>query len=408
MNFLAAWSRFSGRENIVPQISGPTSNLRELMSAWRHDFHQHPELGFNEHRTSSRVADLLEGFGLEVHTGIGQTGVVGVLQKGNATTSIGLRADMDALPIQETSSPAYKSCNDGVMHACGHDGHTSMLLGAAKHLADNGDFNGRVVFIFQPNEEYGLGACAMLDDGLFDKFGVDEVHGMHNIPGMETGTFATRAGPITASESLFEIEISAHGGHAALPHMGVDAILVGSEIVSALQTIVSRKLNPSLNGVVSVTEFETDGRRNVLPGKATLRGDARALSTDINRSIESHLRNIVEGVCVAHGVKAVVSYDPIFPVTCNAADAARSAVMAARKLAGKDAVDGDCHAQLFSEDFAHLAAARPGCFMLMGNGVEGAHGEPLHSSSYDFNDEALVAGSSYWVSLVEQHLGQGE
>jgi len=374
------------------------------MTAWRHDFHQNPELGFNEHRTSRQVADLLVNFGLEVHTGIGQTGVVGVLQKGNATHSIGLRADMDALPISETTDLSYKSSNAGVMHACGHDGHTSMLLGAAKHLAESGDFNGRVVFIFQPNEEYGLGAAAMLDNGLFDKFGVDEVHGMHNIPGMQAGTFATRVGAVTASESLFEIEISAHGGHAALPHMGVDAILVGSEIVGALQTIVSRKLNPSLNGVVSVTEFETNGRRNVLPGTATLRGDARALSPDINHSIETHMRNIVNGVCMAHGVEAAVSYDTIFPATINAADAAKSAVLAAQTLVGNDAVDGDCPAKLFSEDFAHLAAARPGCFMLMGNGVEGAHARALHSSDYDFNDAALVAGSSYWVTLVEQQL----
>lgn len=392
----------------MSQITGPTSNLLELMTAWRHDFHQNPELGFNELYTSRQVADLLESFGLEVHTGIGKTGVVGVLQKGNATNSIGMRADMDALPIHETTSLAYKSCNDGVMHACGHDGHTSMLLGAAKHLAENGNFNGRAVFIFQPSEEYGLGAAAMLDDGLFDKFGVDEVHGMHNIPGMEVGTFATRAGAITASESLFEIEVSAHGGHAALPHMGVDAILVGCEIVSALQTIVSRKLNPSLNGVVSVTEFETDGRRNVLPGKATLRGDARALSPDINQSIEAHMRKIVDGVCLAHGVTGAVSYDTIFPATINTPETAGSAVQAAQALAGNEAVDGNCPAKLFSEDFAHLAAARPGCFMLMGNGVEGAHGEALHSSNYDFNDDALVAGSSYWVSLVEQQLGHGE
>jgi len=392
----------------MSQISWPTSNLERLMTAWRHDFHQNPELGFNEHRTSKKVADLLASFGLEVHAGLGQTGVVGVLQKGNATNSIGLRADMDALPILETTDVSYQSSNPGVMHACGHDGHTSMLLGAAKHLTESGDFNGRVVFIFQPNEEHGLGAAAMLEDGLFDKFKVDEVHGIHNIPGMPVGTFATRPGAVTASESLFEIEISAHGGHAALPHMGVDAILVGSEIVGALQTIVSRKLNPSLNGVVSVTGFETDGRRNVLPGKATLRGDARALHPDINQSIESHMRMIVDGVCMAHGVTAVVSYDTIFPATINAAGAAKSAVLAVQLLAGKDAVDGDCPAKLFSEDFAHLAAARPGCFMLMGNGVEGAHARPLHSSGYDFNDDALVAGSSYWVTLVEQQLGKGE
>lgn len=389
----------------MSHTDGPTSALKDLMIGWRHDLHRHPELGFNEHRTAGKVSELLASFGVEVHENVGQTGVVGVLQRGNATRSIGLRADMDALPITETGNVAYSSANDGVMHGCGHDGHTSMLLGAAKHLAENGNFNGRVVFIFQPNEEYGLGAAAMLDDGLFDRFGVDGVYGMHNIPGMATGTFATRVNAITASESLFDIDISAHGGHAALPHMGVDAIMVGSEIVGALQTIVSRKLNPSLNGVVSVTEFESDGRRNVLAGNAVLRGDARALSSEVNMAIETHMRAIVNGICSAHGVTATVSYDTIFPATINAADATRSAVKAAQALVGDDAVDDDCPAKLFSEDFAHLAAARPGCFMLMGNGTEGAHARPLHSSDYDFNDAALVPGSSYWVTLVEQQLG---
>ncbi|MEM9473424.1 MAG: amidohydrolase [Pseudomonadota bacterium] len=388
----------------MSEAEQPTSELKNLMIGWRHDFHQHPELGFNEHRTAKKVSQLLASFGIEVHSGVGQTGVVGVLQKGNATRSIGLRADMDALPIHETGDAAYRSLSDGVMHACGHDGHTAMLLGAAKHLADNGNFNGRVVFIFQPNEEHGLGAPAMLDDGLFDRFDVDEVHGMHNIPGMPTGTFASRAHAMTASESLFEIKVSAMGGHAAMPHMGVDAITVGAEIVGALQTIVSRKLNPGLNGVVSVTEFETDGRRNVLPGSGTLRGDARALSPDINQAIEMHMRRIVDGICAAHGVTASVSYDTIFPATINAPTATRSAVRAAQALAGVDAVDGDCPPKLFSEDFAHLANARPGCFMLMGNGAYGAHAKALHSSDYDFNDAALVPGSSYWVTLVEQQL----
>ena len=377
------------------------------MAGWRHDFHRHPELGFDEHRTSARVAGLLESFGLEVHRGIGRTGVVGVLQRGNATKSVGLRADMDALPIHETNGFGHRSTKDGAMHACGHDGHTTMLLGAAKHLAASGRFNGRVVFIFQPNEEHGLGAAAMIDDRLFADFDVDEVYGMHNIPGMEIGTFATRAGPITASESLFEIEISARGGHAALPHMGVDAILVGSEIVGALQTVVARKLNPGLNGVVSVTEFETDGKRNVLPGKAVLRGDARALTPEINATIEARMRQIVKGTCLAHGVTATMSYDTIFPPTINAGGAADAAMRAARALAGAEAADGNCPPKLFSEDFAHLAAARPGCFVLMGNGTDGAHARPLHSSDYDFCDDALVAGSSYWVTLVEQQLDEG-
>lgn len=381
-----------------------TASLHEQMVAWRHDFHRHPELGFNEHRTSRRVAELLTSFGLEVHTGIGQTGVVGVLQKGNGMSSIGLRADMDALPISETGSVEYHSTTEGVMHACGHDGHTAMLLGAASYLAKHGEFNGRVVFIFQPNEEHGLGAVAMLEDGLFKQFPVDAVYGLHNIPGMPVGEFSTRAGPVTASESLFEIKISAQGGHAALPHMGVDAIVVGAEIVNSLQTIVSRKLNPGLNGVVSVTEFETDGKRNVLPGQATLRGDARALTPEINANIEARMRQIVDGICAAHGVTATVSYNTIFPATINAEAASVSAAGAARQVAGENAVDGACEPKLFSEDFAHMATARPGCYLLTGNGQRGANARPLHSADYDFNDETLVHGSSWWVELAEQEL----
>ncbi len=385
-----------------------TPDLMDEMRAWRQDFHQHPEQGFKEHRTSAKVAEHLRSFGYDVHTGIGQTGVVGVLQRGNAIGAIGLRADMDALPIHEASDLAYRSQNDGTMHACGHDGHTSMLLGAAKHLAQSGDFNGRVVLIFQPNEEHGEGAAAMIADDLFARFPIDEVYGMHNIPGMPVGSFATRAGPVTASESLFEITITAQGGHAALPHMGVDAIMVGAEIVGALQTIVSRKLNPSMNGVVSVTEFITDGKRNVLPGQAILRGDARALTPEINATIQARMRQIVEGICLAHGVSGAVSYDTIFPPTINAASAASAATQAARHLLGDGAVDGDCAPKLFSEDFAHLAATKPGCFVLMGNGTSGAHARPLHSQDYDFNDEALASGASFWVTLVEQQLaGRG-
>ena len=380
----------------------PTSALASDMMAWRHDFHRHPELGFDLHRTSDKVAELLEGFGLEVHRGLGRTGVVGILQKGNNPRSIGIRADMDALPIEELNSFSHRSGTSGKMHACGHDGHTSMALGAAKFLAQSEQFNGRVVFVFQPNEEHGEGAAEMIRDGLFDRFPVDEVYGMHNIPGMPMGHFATRAGPITASEALFEINITARGGHAALPHMGVDAIIVGAEMVSALQTIVSRKLDPAQNGVVSITEFTTGGRRNVLPGQATLSGDCRALTPDTNAVIEARMRQIVAGIAAAHDVTATVSYDTIFPPTINAAHAARAAAHAARQQTTH--VDEDCPPKLFSEDFAHMAAATPGAFVLMGNGDSGSHARPLHSADYDFNDEALVPGSSFWVQLVQQQL----
>lgn len=383
-----------------------TQYLYDTMRAWRHDFHQHPELGFQEHRTAAKVAELLTSFGIEVHQGIGQTGVVGVLQKGNGTRCIGIRADMDALPILENTVHDYPSLNSGTMHACGHDGHTTMLLGAAQYLAEYGKFDGRVVFIFQPNEEHGQGAPAMIQDGLFDKFQINRVYGMHNIPGMPVGHFASRSGPITASESLFEINIQAQGGHAALPHMGVDAITVGAQVVGALQTIVSRKLDPSQNGVVSITEFITDGKRNVLPGHVMLTGDARALTPDTNAMIQDKMRQIVDGICAAHGVQGTVTYDTIFPSTINAVDTTESAMRAARSLVGDVNVDGDCLPKLFSEDFAHMAAASQGCFVLMGNGVQGPYARPLHSADYDFNDDGLVIGSSYWVTLTEQDLQQ--
>jgi hippurate hydrolase len=383
-------------------------SLERQMMQWRHDFHRHPELGFSEYRTSDKIASLLESFGLTVYRSIGKTGVVGVLQRGNHTRSIGIRADIDALPISELNTCDYRSANDGVMHACGHDGHTSMLLGAASYLAQSGEFDGRVVFIFQPNEEHGLGAPAMIEDGLFEQFDVDSVFALHNIPGMPLGRFATRIGAVTASESAFEIEVQARGGHAALPHMGVDAIVVGAEIVSALQTIVSRKLNPGLNGVVSVTEFETDGKRNVLPGHAVLKGDARALNPETDRTIERRMREIVDGVCLAHGVSGAVTYENLFPAVINATAAVGAMTCAAVELVGADSVDGNCEPKLFSEDFAHMSAIRPGCYVLMGNGTEGAHARPLHSADYDFNDEALVSGASLWVTLVEQQLSTGD
>ena len=357
------------------------------MTDWRRDFHRHPELGFDEHRTSARVAELLRELGLEVHTGIGGTGVVGVLQRGNGEASVAFRADMDALPITETGNPEWRSEHDGVMHACGHDGHSSMLLGAAAHLARYGDFNGRAIFIFQPNEEHGLGAAAMIDDGLFTRFGADAVFAMHNIPGMPAGSFATRAGAMTASESLFEITIKARGGHAAMPHMGVDAIYVGAQLVTALQGIVSRNLDPARNGVVSVTEFITDGRRNVLPGTTVLKGDARALGDDTNTAIEAAMRRICAGIASTHNVEIEVDYDTVFPALANHHEAASAAVAAARAIAGEDRVNPACDPKLFSEDFAHMARAVPACFMLIGNGTDGAAARPLHASDYDFNDE---------------------
>ena len=381
-----------------------TKSLHNQLVEWRQDLHMNPQIGFEEEYASKKVASLLKDFGLEVFEGIAKTGVVGVLKKGSANKSIGIRADMDALPIHETNTFSYKSKIQDRMHACGHDGHTTMLLGAAKHLAERGNFDGTVYFIFQPDEENCFGAKTMIEEGLFTKFAIDEVYAMHNIPGMEVGTFATKKGTITSSENLFEISFEGKGGHAALPHMTKDTITIGSQIISALQTIVSRKLDPVEKGVVSVTEFITDGKKNILPGNGLIKGDARALSDKSNEIIEKNMRQLVKGICDVHGIPYEVSYKTACPVTFNESKQAESATKAAMTLLGEENSNGDCEPRLFSEDFSIMSAAKPGCFVLMGNGTSGSHARPLHASNYDFNDELLVIGSSYWAALAEQQL----
>ena len=381
-----------------------TKNLEKQMQEWRHDFHTCPELNFDLEVTSPKVEKLLIDFGYEVHSGIGKTGMVGIIKNGSSKKSIGIRADMDALPVEEVNEFKYKSQHPGKMHACGHDGHTVMALGAAKHLAENPNFDGTVYFIFQPDEEKTQGAQAMIDDGLFTKFNIDEVFAFHNLPGMKTGSFASRAGTITASESLFKIELWGQGGHSALPHMGVDTITVGSQIINSLQSIVSRKLNPAVNGVVSVTGFSADGTENVLPGYALITGDSRSLSPESNKIIEDSMKDIVEGIAKAHNIKSSFSYYTRTNMTTNTAVQVDAAMAAARTVVGKDMVDGNCEPKLFSEDFSQMTMVKPGCYILIGNGTEGAHGQSLHSSNYDFNDELLVIGSSYWSELVYQRL----
>jgi hippurate hydrolase len=364
----------------------------------------HPQISFEEEYASNKVVNLLKDFGIEVHEGIAKTGVVGVLKKGTSNKSIGIRADMDALPINEINTFSYKSKIENRMHACGHDGHTTMLLGAAKYLAEQGNFDGTIYFIFQPDEENTLGAKTMIEEGLFTNFSIDEVYGMHNIPGMELGAFGTRKGGITTSENLFEILIKGKGGHAALPHMSKDTITIGSQIILALQTIVSRKLDPVQAGVVSVTEFITDGKKNVLPGNGLIKGDARAFSQDTNLMIEKNMRQLVEGICESFGVSAEVKYETTCPVTFNQPKQAEAATKAAVTLLGEDKCNGDIDPRPFSEDFSIMSENTPGCFLLMGNGTSGSYGRPLHSADYDFNDELLVKGSSYWVELAEQQL----
>ena len=381
-----------------------TQSLHNQLVDWRHDLHMNPQISFEEVYASNKVANLLKDFGIEVHQGIAKTGVVGVLKKGNSNKSIGIRADMDALPINEINTFSYKSTIENRMHACGHDGHTTMLLGAAKYLAEQGSFDGTIYFIFQPDEENCFGAKTMIEEGLFTKFSIDEVYGMHNIPGMEAGTFGTRKGGITTSENLFEISIEGKGGHAALPHMSKDTITIGSQIIVALQTIVSRKLDPVEAGVVSVTEFITDGKKNVLPGNGLIKVDARAFSEKTNTMIEQSMRQLVKGICDSHGISYEVKYQTTCPMTFNQPEQAESATKAAITLLGKDKCDGDIDPRPFSEDFSIMSENIPGCFVLMGNGTKGSQGKPLHSADYDFNDELLVKGSSYWVELAEQQL----
>jgi len=381
-----------------------TQGLHNQLVEWRHDLHMHPQISFEEEYASNKVANLLKDFGIEVHQGIAKTGVVGVLKKGTSNKSIGIRADMDALPIHEINTFSYKSTIENRMHACGHDGHTTMLLGAAKYLAEQGNFDGTIYFIFQPDEENCFGAKTMIEEGLFTNFSIDEVYGMHNIPGMEVGTFGTRKGGITTSENLFEILIKGKGGHAALPHMSKDTITIGSQIILALQTIVSRKLDPVAAGVVSVTEFITDGKKNVLPGNGLIKGDARAFSQDTNTMIEKNMRQLVEGICNSFGVSAEVKYETTCPITFNQPKQSDAATKAAITLLGEDKCNGDIDPRPFSEDFSIMSENTPGCFVLMGNGTSGSYGRPLHSADYDFNDELLVKGSSYWVELAEQQL----
>ena len=379
-------------------------DARSEMTAWRRDIHKHPELGFEEVRTSAKVAELLEGFGLEVHRGIGTTGVVGVLRKGQGNRAIGLRADMDALPIQEANDFPHRSVNDKVFHGCGHDGHTAMLLGGARQLAEAGDFDGTVYFIFQPSEEDGRGALSMIDDGLFERFPMEAVYGMHNMPGIAAGHFAVREGAMMTSEDVFEITIQGRGGHASMPDRTIDPVVVGAEVVLALQTIASRSVGPKDWCVVSVTELLTDGARNIIPSRVTIKGDCRALSPEIQARIESRMREIVAGICAAHGAEGAVHYQQDFVATINSPAETEAAIAAARAVAGEPAVDPDCPTCGASEDFARMLRVKPGCYILIGNGLEGHCGSSLHNPHYDLNDEILTVGSSYWKTLVEQQL----
>ena len=367
---------------------------------WRHELHRNPELGYDLPKTSGFVAERLREFGCDqVATGIGRSGVVAVI-RGTVDTetggSIALRADMDALPIRETSGVPHQSIVAGRMHACGHDGHTAMLLGAARHLAATRAFSGNIVLIFQPAEEGGAGAKAMLDDGIVQRFGIERVFGLHNLPGLAAGSFAIRPGPIMASADRFDIVVEGKGGHAALPHLCVDPVVVAAEIVLALQTIVARGADPIDPLVVSVTRIEAGSAYNVIAPQARLAGTVRSLTEKSSQFAEARIHEIAEGVAKAHRATARLSYGRGYPVTVNDPVQTQFAATAAAHVAGQDAVDTAAAPVMGAEDFSYMLRARPGAFIFLGNGDSAG----LHNPAYDFNDAIIPAGVSYWVALA--------
>lgn len=375
------------------------------IAAWRQDFHAHPELLFEVHRTAGIVADKLRAFGCdEVVTGIGETGVVAVINgRGTGTRMIGLRADMDALPMTEKTGLPHASTHQGRMHACGHDGHTAMLLGAAKYLAETRNFDGRVALIFQPAEEGGGGGKVMLDDGLLDRFDIAEVYGMHNWPGMPVGTFGIRSGGIMAATDRFYIDIIGKGGHAARPHATIDPIIVAAQMVTALQTIVSRNLDPLDSAVLSVTMVEAGEADNVISRTAKITGTVRTLDGGVQDFIEARLAEFVPQFARSFGAEASVRYARGYPVTVNAPEQTEFAASVAGDIVGASQVDAEAEPSMGGEDFSFMLNERPGAYIFLGNGDS----TELHTDTYDFNDEAIPVGVSYWVRLVEKALPLG-
>ena len=374
------------------------------MRAWRRDIHAHPETAFEETRTSDIVAEKLESFGLDVHRGLATTGVVATLSVGNSNRAIGLRADLDALDIHEKNTFDHVSTHAGKMHACGHDGHTTMLLGAAKYLSETRRFNGVVQFIFQPAEENEAGGRVMCEDGLFELFPVEAVYGMHNQPGLPIGKFGMRVGPSMASADMFEITVKGKGSHAAHPHQGADPIVTGAEIVTALQRIISRTTNPIEAAVISVTQFHAGTNMNVIPETVSIKGTCRALGRAVQDTVEARMRQVIEGVASAHGLTVEIIYDRRYPVLVNTLDETVKAAAAAATVVGTENVNTDHPPTMGSEDFAWMLQERPGCYVRVGNGEGEDGGCVVHNANYDFNDEAALYGASYWAALVEQEL----
>ena len=378
------------------------ADYQDELTEWRRYLHKNPELGFEEFKTSDFVANKLEGMGLSVHRGLAGTGVVATLSSGDGSgKAIALRADMDALPLQEKGSVKHRSENPGKMHACGHDGHTTMLLGAAKYLTETQNFNGTVQFVFQPAEEGKGGGKKMIDDGLFNLFPAEEVYGMHNMPGMNVGEFAVAPGPMMAARDNFEILVQGRGAHAAMPHQGVDPVVVGSHIVLALQTITSRNINPQKSLVVSVTQFHAGEAFNIIPDSVLLKGTCRVFDKELQDTLPERMRLITDGVALTFGAKSELTYHSGYPATINTKSQSEFCAEIAQEIAGSaNGVDLNPVPSMGAEDFSYMLQERPGCYIWAGNGDSAG----LHHPEYDFNDQLLAVGASYWSKLVEQRL----
>jgi len=373
------------------------------MKSWRRDIHKHPELAFEEQRTADVVAEMLNEWDIEVHRGLATTGVVGLLQgQGGGERMIGLRADMDALPMQEFNEFEHRSVNDGSMHACGHDGHTAMLLGAARYLAETRNFNGRVAFIFQPAEESIGGARVMIEEGLFDKFPVESVYGLHNMPGIPAANIEMRPGPLMAAADTVRITVTGRGGHAAMPDLAVDPVPIAAQIITALQTIASRSVDPLDSVVVSICCVHGGSAENVIPETVELVGSVRTFQSETQDRVEKEIQTICEGVAVAMKATADVDYQRGYPTTVNSEKETAWCADVAAEIVGADRISTDTALDMGSEDFSFMLREKPGCYVLLGNGTEGGPGGcSVHNPNYDFNDEIAVTGASYWARLVE-------
>ncbi|CAG4917371.1 M20 aminoacylase family protein [Paraburkholderia gardini] len=394
---------------LIPEIQAAQGEIQTI----RRTIHAHPELRYEETQTADLVAKNLTAWGIEVHRGLGKTGVVGVLKRGTSERSVGLRADMDALPVHELNTFEHRSRNDGKMHACGHDGHTAMLLGAARYLAEHGDFDGTIVFIFQPAEEGGAGAQAMIDDGLFTRFPVDAVFGIHNWPGMPAGNFGVTEGPIMASSNEFRIEIKGIGSHAALPHNGRDPVFTAVQIANGLQSIITRNKKPLDTAVLSITQIHAGDAVNVVPDVAWIGGTVRTFTTETLDLIETRLRKIAESTAEAYDCSVEITFHRNYPPTINSSEETRFAAEVMKEIVGVENVDDSVEPTMGAEDFSFMLLAKPGCYAFLGNGTGGhrdaGHGAGpcmLHNASYDFNDALLPVGSTYWVHLSRRYLGR--